>query len=577
MAERAENDQSVSLAIVGSGGAGAMTTGAMLLDAAVRSGWYGVMTRSVGPQIRGGEAAALIRLSAKPVESHDDFFDLLFALDWKNYASLAAEIPLRKNSLVISDVDGGECPVEVSSVGGDIDSAPMKELLSKIPGGRINMVALGAVAKLVGIPIEAVIETVDRHLGSKGPKVVEASSLAIHKGAEAVNGITFSPRLGTPPKPPGERWLVTGNEATGLGAVRGGVRFVAAYPITPATDISEWMAPALAGLGGTLVQAEDELASVNMIIGASFGGVPSMTATSGPGLGLMSEAIGLAVIAEIPIVVVDVMRCGPSTGIATKSEQSDLNIAAYGLHGDAPHVVVAPNSIADCAETCQWAVQLAEALQTPAIVLSDQSLGQSQAVINRLSGVGEAADRAIYVGDGDDYKRYTDTESGISPMALPGTPGGEHASESLTHSDRGYPSTSAENHIAQIDKRARKLQQFDFGERWADIEGDGDLAIITWGSCCNPVREALQRRTNDDVPIRFISLRLIAPAQPAQMIEALKGIRRVLVIEQSHSGQLAHFLRAHYDLPPDTQSFRRAGPLPFLPHEICETITRWQQ
>ena len=161
-----------------------------------------------------------------------------------------------------------------------------------------------------------------------------------------------------------------------MGALRGGVRFAAAYPITPASEILEWLAPSFAKVGGVLLQAEDELAAINMIIGASFGGTPALTATSGPGLALMIEALGLATAAEIPVVVVDVMRAGPSTGIPTKSEQADLNIAVYGLHGDAPHLVLAPQSIADCLFTTQWAVYLAEALQAPAVVLSDQFIGR---------------------------------------------------------------------------------------------------------------------------------------------------------------------------------------------------------
>ena len=181
--------------------------------------------------------------------------------------------------------------------------------------------------------------------------------------------------------------LISGNEAAGYGAIRGGVRFVAAYPITPATEMLEWMAPALAKVGGTLLQAEDELASINMIIGASYGGVPSLTATAGPGLALMTEGIGLAVSAEVPVVIVDVMRGGPSTGIPAKSEQSDLSFAVSGLSGDAPRLVLAPTSIADCLATTQWAVELAEALQAPAIVLSDQFMGQSRAIIDRPADV----------------------------------------------------------------------------------------------------------------------------------------------------------------------------------------------
>jgi 2-oxoglutarate ferredoxin oxidoreductase subunit alpha len=336
------------------------------------------------------------------------------------------------------------------------------------------------------------------------------------------------------------------------------------------------LAPALVKIGGTLVQAEDELASINMVIGASFGGVPSLTATSGPGLSLMTESIGLAVAAEVPVVVIDVMRCGPSTGIATKSEQSDLNIATYGLHGDAPHVVIAPNSITDCATSTQWAVHLAESLQTAVIVLSDQALGQSLAVIDRSEDTGLKAARAVPGKLNGGYQRYINIESGISAMALPGTPGSQYTSEGLTHTEDGNPSTSAGDHLAQLEKRARKLTNHDFGDDWADIEGDGDLAVISWGSACGPIREALRRMGRDACRVRFIALRLIAPAQPEKMTAALAGVKRALVIEQTHSGQFHRYLRAYYDLPGDVTSYRRPGPLPFLPGEICQTITAWQ-
>ena len=577
MANARQGRRSVSLVFVGSGGAGAMTSGTMLLDAAARAGWYGVMTRSLGPQILGGEAAALLRLSAEPVETHDDSFDLLFAIDWTNFGALVAEVPLRADSIVFADPEGGEAPPEVEAVGSAVTALTMKALAADIPGGRANMLVLGAAASLIGVPLDEVLKTVETHLGSKGAEAVEGSANAIRTGAEAVDGTTCPYHLAPPCGNRSGRWMISGNEAIGLGAVRGGVRFAAAYPITPATDISEWLAAALGKIGGTLVQAEDELASINMVIGASFGGVPSLTATSGPGLSLMTESIGLAVAGEVPIVVVDVMRCGPSTGIATKSEQSDLNIATYGLHGDAPHVVIAPNSIADCATSTQWAMHLAESLQTAVIVLSDQVLGQSLAVIDRSEDTGLKAVRAVSREVNGGYKRYVDVESGISAMTLPGTPGGQYTGEGLTHSESGNPSTSASDHLAQLDKRARKLADHAFGDYWADIEGDGDLAIISWGSTGGPIREALGRRAGDAPPVRHIALRLIAPSQPEKMARALEGVKRVLAIEQSHSGQFHRYLRAHYDLPPDVASYCRPGPLPFLPGEICQTIADWQR
>src|SRR5208282_2691626 len=283
-----------------------------------------------------------------------------------------------------------------------------KAKLAKDVGSRVSMVALGILAQLIGLPETAVIAAVVDAIGRKKPEALATSEKAVLLGVEAAPDAAIS-GLALPDAPPRGRWSITGNEATGFGALKGGVKFVAGYPITPATEILEWMASALPQCGGVLVQAEDELASINMIIGASFGGAPSLTATAGPGLSLMTEAIGLAVASEIPLVVVDVMRSGPSTGIATKSEQSDLNIAVYGLHGDAPHIVTAPLSVGDCLLTAQWSVHLAETLQTPVIMLSDQSLGQARVVIDKPEDVAFPTKRMVLEAPPDGYERYAAT------------------------------------------------------------------------------------------------------------------------------------------------------------------------
>ena len=374
-------------------------------------------------------------------------------------------------------------------------------------------------------------------------------------------------------KTPG-RWAISGNHAAGLGALRGGVRFVADYPITPATEILEWMAPALQQSGGVLVQAEDELASINMILGASYGGTPALTATSGPGLSLMIESLGLAVTAEVPVVVVDVMRGGPSTGIPTKSEQSDLDIAVYGLHGEAPHVVVAPLSVSDCLFTTQWAVHLAEAMQVPALVLSDQSIGQARAIVPRPADLAFMAQREIARGIGALYQRYAVTPSGVSPMALPGTPGGQYTADGLEHNPKGTPSSQVQDHTAQLDKRARKLALFDYGTHWAEIDSEGgeEVAVLTWGSTTGPVREAVARARAGGAKVRLVALRLLAPAQPAKLTAALAGMKRILVVEQSHRAQFNRYLRAWYELPGTVVPFHRPGPLPFRPGEIHEQL-----
>ena len=573
--------KSVSLVIAGSGGAGVVTAGSLLLDAAAKAGWYALMSRSSGPQIRGGEAAAMLRFATEPVMSHDDSFHLLMAIDWDNITRFSAEIPLTGNSLIVGDPAHGEAPAGLLKNGPRQAALAMTDIAGKIENGRPNMVALGAIAALIGLPAGAMQAVVEDNLKRKGQAAIEASMTAFHAGVAAAADLPAIPKLPAVAADNGPRWCITGNEATGLGVIRGGVRFVAAYPITPATEVLEWLAPSLAKVGGMLVQAEDELASINQIIGASYGGVPAMTATSGPGLSLMIESLGLAVAAEVPLVVVDVMRVGPSTGIATKSEQSDLNIAVYGLHGDAPHIVVAANSVSDCLFTTQWAVHLAEAMQVPALVLTDQAMGQARAIVPKpaeLAFIGQRLTATAAV-EGERYKRYAMTGSGVSPMAIPGMPGLTHTADGLEHNEFGTPSSQASDHHAQMDKRSRKLTQFNYGDHWADIEdsevGAGDTAIITWGSSTGPAREALDRYSAAGGKARLISVRLIAPVQPEKMAAALQGMRRVLVVEQSHSGQFYRMLRAFYDLPVETRSLHQGGPLAFGPGQILEQLTAW--
>ena len=570
--------RSVSVVLAGSGGAGVMTAGNMLLEAAAFAGYYALMTRSSGPQIRGGEAAAMLRIACQPVECMEDQFHVLAAVDWENVQRFNAEIPLGAASLVIGDPDQGE-PPDVFLKGGAARAAlPLKKLAKSVPEGRANMVLLGALAALLGLPDESVARAVERTLG-KRPAALAPSLAAVAAGRAAAAGILVRFPLAPPPPAGTPRWLLTGNEASGYGAIKGGVRFVAAYPITPATELLEWMSPALAQVGGTLLQAEDELASINMAIGGSYGGVPSLTATSGPGLALMIEALGLAVAAEIPVVVVDVMRVGPSTGIPTKSEQGDLNIAVHGLHGDAPHLVLAPNSVADCLGTTQWAVQLAESLQAPAIVLSDQFLGQARGVLDRPAEIAGGSERLVAEAATPGFRRYAVTANGVSPMAIPGTDGLAYTADGLEHAERGTPSSQAADHFAQLDKRRRKLTAWHYGERWADVEGDrdADRAIVTFGSCTGPVREGLARAAAEGFRARLISLRLLAPLPADKLVAALDGVRRVLVVEQNHSAQLYRYLRGECDLPGRVTSLHRAGALQYSPGEIHRHLIDWSR
>jgi 2-oxoglutarate/2-oxoacid ferredoxin oxidoreductase subunit alpha len=566
----------ISIAIVGSGGAGALTTGNSLLESSSAAGWYGLFTRTLGPQIRGGEAAALLRLAVDPVECLPDQFDLLISIDWLNAHRFGAEIKIGPESLVISDPRGGDKPPMVTQSGARVVEIPMKDMAKAIPDGRPNMIALGIAGRLLRLSVEQVLAPIEKRLAEKGAAAIEASQAGIKTGFGVAAAIDFGKQLASPKASAARRWLLSGNEATALGAIRGGVRFAAAYPITPATEVLEWLAPSLAKVGGVLLQAEDELAAINMIIGSSFGGTPALTATSGPGLSLMIEALGLATSAEIPIVVVDVMRGGPSTGIPTKSEQADLNIAVYGLHGDAPHLVLASQSVGDCMFTTQWATYLAETLQTPAIVLSDQFMGQARAAIERPADVAFIGARAIATDIVGAYARYAMAANGVSPMAIPGTGGGQYTADGLTHSESGTPTSGASDHRAQLDKRRHKLDYFNYGDHWATAEGAGDLAVLTWGSLTSSAREAITRAATDGIDARLVAPRLLLPTQPERLEKALDGVKRILVVEQTHSGQFHRYLRAHYDLPAPVRVFNRPGPLPITAGEIHRAITEWR-
>ncbi|MCP4045550.1 MAG: 2-oxoacid:acceptor oxidoreductase subunit alpha [Gammaproteobacteria bacterium] len=577
----AENDfESISIAIVGSGGAGAITAGSIILEAAGKAGWYGIMNRSVGPQIRGGEAAALVRLANQPVDCMAESYDLLVAIDWNNAERFAAEMPLASDGLVICDPERGPVPDIISKTGVKISEVGMKGLAAAISGGRENMVALGLAAGFIGLSIEAIMAVIANKLSAKGEEAVTAGRLCVEAGAEHSATHCRNFNAGISAVEDDGRWLITGNEAVGLGAVRGGVRFAAAYPITPATEVLEWLAPALTKIGGALVQAEDELSSINMTIGASYGGRASITATSGPGLALMVESIGLAAASEVPLVVVDVMRGGPSTGIPTKSEQSDLNIAIYGCHGDAPHLVVAPLSVGDCLFTGQWAIHLAEAMQVPTIVLSDQSLGQARVLIDKPADVTFLANRKIYETNNDEiYSRYALTADGVSPMSIPGTPGGQYTADGLTHNIKGTPSSKNSDHIDQHDKRLKKIENFNYGNHWAKVEGDNasDITILTWGSITGAAREAITRLAKENIKVRLVAMRLLAPFLKDKFLESLEGSSRILIIEQTHSGQFHQYLRANCDLPGQIKHFHRPGPHIIGPDEICDQIRNWEK
>lgn len=566
--------KSYTFSLVGSGGAGVVVTGEILLRAAAFSGLFGILRKSFGPQIRGGESAAIIRLSDRPVLSVVPSIQMIVALDWKNFSRFQDEVPVEGGALVICDGKSGDTPIEFKRAGQFLE-IPFSTIAKEKGSSRINMVVLGFIGQLLNLTLQSLIDAMKDRLHDKDQSILNAAENSIAAGYEFNFPVEYPPISIDTEKKSGqeERWLLNGNQAISFGALSSGIRFVSAYPITPASDALEWIAEHIEHTGGHLVQAEDELSAINMAIGASFGGVPALTITSGPGLSLMSEALGLAVASETPVVVIDVMRGGPSTGIPTKSEQSDMNLAVYGMHGDAPHVVIAPMDIQDCVLTGAWATYLAESLQTVVMVLSDQFLGQSQAVITKPDPpsfpFGQARADDIHQ---QPYLRYLDTDSGISPMAIPGDENTMYTAEGLEHNEQGVPSPKASDHIQQLRKRQRKIELFDYGDKWGEVSGEGSTVVCCWGSVTSAAREAQSLLATEGIQIKLICLRLLSPLPVHHLNKYLENASRIIVIEQNFSAQFYHFVKSKLSVKVDIESIALPGPVPINAYDIISRL-----
>lgn len=564
----------ISIAIVGSGGAGVMTTGELLLSAAAASGLFAIMSKSYGPQIRGGESACFIRLGDTPFEKQADEIDLLLAFDFRNADRFAESLSFHEETWMICEKAVGHPPEGLFQVKNQLPVA-FKGLAAHLPGGkgRANIVALGLLSYLLGIQPATVFTALAAHFENKGEAVVEQNRHSFQAGYEwAVRDCEkepFWPARGALKSLP---WCLTGNQAVVLGSLAAGCDFYAGYPITPATEIMEVLSHYLPERGGIMIQAEDELAAVNMAIGASFGGKKAMTATSGPGFSLMSEGLGLALMAEIPLVVVNVQRGGPSTGIPTKSEQSDLWSALGSSHGDNPRVVLAASSVRDCIDLTLDAFNIAETYQVPVVLLTDQFLGSRVEVIKPFAlGTKKIQTRQLPdIPDDTGYRRFEAPETGVAPMAVPGMVAGEYTADGLEHDVFGSPDASQAIHQIQSDRRLRKLAPLRREPGRIEVCGDpnASVAYIGWGSTRGVIREHVEGSEKAGNGVKGIIPHLLYPPQVELMRKVFEGVDVLYVVELSSMNQFLHYLRSFYVLPPEVISISRAGGTPFRRSEL---------
>lgn len=572
----------LTIGIVGSGGDGVVVASEFLVWAAASEGLYTFMLKSFGSQIRGGESSCKIRLSEEPVLSQGDKLDILVVFNWKDYAKFRSELEIREGAVVLCDsadrTPDDDIPLP-RSARPIIYKIPFQEIASAQTGrgpGK-NMVMLGALSEMFGFHAEAIRGALRKKFQKKGHGVVELNLRSFEAGVHYVReeihrrdsvGLSYAR---TQPK-----MVISGNEAVALGAIAAGIGFFAGYPITPASEIMEYLSRLMPMYDGTWVQAEDEMAAIGMALGASYAGKRAMTATSGPGLSLMNEMIGLASLAEIPVVIVDVQRVGPSTGMPTKSEQADLQQALYGTHGDAPRAVIAPADVEDCFNVAMDAFCIAEEYQLPVIILSDQFIGQRKESVPMFDPerVRICSRPTPSLAEIKDFKRYLLNESGISPMSFPGISHGEYTAAGIEHDEYGNPTSSPQMHEKMNAKRFRKLEML--RRRWKHVRRygpvDAEVGVIGWGSSKGAIKEAVRRAEANGLRVAGLVPQLIYPL-PYQDFDAfLKPLKKVIVVEMSYSGQFLKYLRANYRLPDDVVLIKRSGGSPFTVEEIYGKI-----
>jgi 2-oxoglutarate ferredoxin oxidoreductase subunit alpha len=572
---------SIEVMFGGQAGDGSLTTGDAIAAIFKRCGLAVYTYKDFPSRIRGGHTNYVIRAGSEPDYGLADAVDALVAFDLEAVATHIDE--LRPGGFVIFDTTSAALPQHLRRADVRWYEIPLARIAKEELGREIvrNTIALGALAALTGIDSRIVHAEVRRTYQRKGEAVVDLNLRAVDAGERAVAHSPAEPARASALRDTDDgRLMMMGNDAIAFGALVAGCRFMAGYPITPATDILEWMARELPRFGGVAVQAEDELAAINMVLGAAFAGVRAMTATSGPGQALMTEAIGLAGMLEIPVVVVECARTGPSTGMPTKTEQSTLNHLIYSGHGEIPRVVLAPGTVRESFELTVSAFNLAERYQIPVFVLTEQALCQSKATLTLPDFDTIKVERGKLIADGSVtfgvYERFAPADGGVSPRVVPGVPGGMHLAPGAEHDPVGVVTEDAPNRMRMMEKRMGKLEAMRDELPRPIVHGvaDADIAIVGYGSNRGPIAEAVDRLCRAGIPVRFLQLRTLWPFPAGEIRAFVRGAQHVFVVENTYTGQLEALIRGVVGPLDLLHGVRKYDGRPFRPIEIIEPIER---
>jgi 2-oxoglutarate ferredoxin oxidoreductase subunit alpha len=570
------------IGMAGSGGDGIVSAGESLIAACASEGYHALMTKSFGSQIRGGESSCRVRIGVEPVLNAGGALDVAVALNWDDFLKFGSELPVAGNSVVVYDSATGVAPDALPLEGIDpaaVFAVPIGEMARKSAGTEKakNTVVLGLLAGWFGIARDGILRGIRKKLAKKGPEVLAANERAFQSGIDyAAAHPLDSPRTIDRPAQATKKLIADGNDICAAAAIFSGCDFFGGYPITPSTEVMQLLGRELWKYGGAVLQAEDEIAGIGSALGASFAGKKAMTATSGPGMSLKTEVLGLASIAELPLVLVDVQRGGPSTGMPTKSEQGDLFQAVFSANGDVLRPVLAPTCVADTFAVTVEAFNLAERYQTPVVVLSDQEIAQRKEVIDpidtsRFTVVERVRPRGAEL---EPYVRFRQTDSGVSPLSHPGMKGGNYLAAGIEHNEKGEPTAGGAAHAKMTEKRFRKFAPLKAREDLFRIEGDPNarLALLSWGSTAGVCREALRLARAEGISVKLLVPWLLYPVADGVYRSFFASVKGGLVVEQSHQGQLYRLLKMFTDLPAGVQPLCRAGANPFRPTEIAAAL-----
>ncbi len=549
----------ISLMIGGPAGAGVMRTGQVLAAMLMYMGYYVFGTNEYPSLIRGGHNMYKIyaRLG-EPVYSHHDVVDLYLALD--KLAVKRREKEVKTKGIIVYDSDEVE---ELEKTRNDVEylPIPLRSIVKElgVPLVTRNMAGVGALARLLGVPFEFVEKAIRRII----PRYIDENIKVARKGyeyAEENYKVELEPLEQGEYKP---RILVDGNTITAIAAVKAGVKLFAAYPITPQTPILEYMTRIADDYDIVVVQAEHEIASILIAIGAAYAGVRAMTATSGPGLSLKTESIGLASMSETPLVIVNVQRQGPSTGMATQQAQGDLLFTYHIGHSEYPHVLIAPGDIPETFKVTIEAFNIAEKYQLPVIILLDKHLAESHYTVDPEElDINIPVERGLILSEkdveemkkkGEEYKRYEITDTGVSPRVPPGTPGVVVRAESSEHDEYGFYTEDPAKVTAMWNKRWRKLETLarELEEKGAETvkyygakPEDTDLLIVTWGSTKGPVLEAMKILGGKGIATGMLQVIYMKPFPSKKILSILeKASGKIVAVENNYQAQLALLVR----------------------------------